>query len=362
MKKIHQPKTLQKLRDQIDQIDIKTLNLLSKRAIIAKQVAKVKSKSKNKNIFRPERESQIIRDIIKLNKGPLTDNNLEIIYKEIISSCLSLETEINVSYLGPTGSFSNLALKKFFGSMVSTVCRHSIIDIFADVVSSSVNYGIVPIENSNQGSIAQTLELLIDKPTMICGEINLNVRHFLLSKTKNISSISEIYAHEQTFLQCKDWINKNLHKCKKNIVSSNSEAARKAQLKKNSAAIASENCAREYNLRILKKNIQDFSNNVTRFIIIGNNTIGMSKDDKTSIVVSAANKPGSLYSLLQPLSKNNISMTKIESVPTKRKNWEYIFFLDIEGHSEEPKIKKALNSIKRKSTFYKNLGSYPKSI
>ncbi|MEC9206175.1 MAG: prephenate dehydratase [Pseudomonadota bacterium] len=362
MKKTSRSKALQKLRNQIDQIDVKSLNLLNKRAAIAKKIAQVKSDSNNKNIFRPERESQIIRDIIKLNKGPLTNSSLEIIYKEIISSCLSLETNINVSYLGPTGSFSNLALKKFFGSMVSPVCRDSIIDIFNDVISNTVNYGVVPIENSNQGSISQTLELLIDKSIMICGEINLDVKHFLLSKLKNISSISEIYAHEQTFLQCKDWIDKNLRNCKRIIVSSNSEAAKKARLKKNSAAIASENCADEYKLHVLKKNIQDFSNNVTRFIIIGNDTVGISKDDKTSIVVSASNKPGSLYSLLQPLSKNSISMTKIESVPTKRKNWEYMFFLDIDGHSEEPKIKKALNSIKRRSTFYKNLGSYPKSI
>ena len=354
-------KILQKLRKQIDDVDIKILDLLSKRAGIAKKTAKIKSNSKNQNIFRPDRESQIIKDILKLNKGPLTDNNLEIIYKEIISSCLALETDLKVSYLGPIGSFSELALKKFFGSMVLPTCKNSIVDIFNDVTSNIADYGVVPIENSNQGSIAQTLELLIDKPIVICGEVNLNVRHCLLSKTKNISGIKYIYAHEQTFLQCKDWINKNLPNCKKVIVASNSEAARKSKSIKNSAAIASENCANEYKLFILKKNIHDYFNNVTRFIIIGNNSVDISKTDKTSIIVSAANKPGSLYSLLQPLSKNNISMTKIESVPTKRKNWEYVFFLDIEGHSEQPKIKKALNSIRKKSTFYKHLGSYPRS-
>ena len=355
-------KVLQKLRNEIDGIDSKILDLLNKRANIAKKTAKIKSNSKNKNIFRPERESQIISNILKSNKGPLTNDHLSIIYKEIISSCLSLEADIKASFLGPIGSFSGLALKKFFGSTVTPICKNSIIDIFDDVISNTVDYGVVPIENSNQGSIGQTLELLIDKPVTICGEINLDIRHFLLSKMKNISSIKKIYAHEQTFMQCKNWLNKHLPNCKIINVASNSEAAKKVTKIKNSAAIAGQNCSYEYNLIILNKNIQDCFNNVTRFIMIGNNNVAMSGTDKTSIIVSTNNKSGALYSLLQPLSENNISMTKIESIPTKRKNWEYIFFIDIHGHIDQSKIKKALNIVKRKSTFYKNLGSYPKSI
>jgi len=353
---------LKKLRKEIDQIDSAILNLLSRRAKTAKKTAKIKSNSKNKNIFRPEREAQIIRNILKLNKGPLTDEHLSVIYKEIISSCLSLETDLKVSFLGPTGSFSGLALKKVFGSAVSPTCRDSIIEIFDDVISKTVDYGIVPIENSNQGSISQTLELLIDKPLLICGEINLDVKHCLLSNNKKFSSIKTIYAHEQTFLQCKNWLTKNLPNCKKINASSNSEAARRVTKIKNSAAIASHDCSSEYDLHILKNNIQDCFNNVTRFILIGSENIDMSGKDKTSIIVSADNKSGALYSLLKPLSTNKISMTKIESIPTKRKNWEYMFFLDVDGHIKQPKIKKALNLIKRKSTFFKNLGSYPKSI
>lgn len=355
-------KSLKKIRTEIDQIDLLVLNLLNRRAKTAKKAAKIKSNSNNKNIFRPEREAQIIRNIIKLNKGPLNKEHLSIIYREIISSCLSLETELKVSYLGPSGSFSEAAVKKVFGTSIIPTSRDSISGIFEDVISNTVNYGIVPIENSNQGSINQTLELLIDKPISICGEINLDIKHCLLSNNKSLSLIKTIYAHEQTYLQCKDWLTKNLPNCKRINVSSNSEAARKIKKIKNSAAIAGSNCAKKYNLHILKKNIQDCFNNATRFILIGIESVAASGKDKTSIIVSTKDKSGALYSLLKPLSTNKISMTKIESFPTKRKNWEYMFFVDIEGHISQTKVKQALNLIKKKSTFYKNLGSYPESI
>ena len=355
-------KSLKKLRTEIDQIDLLILKLLNRRAKTAKKAAEIKTNSTNKKIFRPERESQIIRNITKLNKGPLNKDHLSVIYKEIISSCLSLETELKVSFLGPSGSFSEAAVRKIFGSSLSPTCRDSISDIFEDVISNTVNYGIVPIENSNQGSINQTLELLIDKPILICGEVNLDIKHCLLSNNKNLNSIKTVYVHEQTYLQCKDWLAKNLANCKRINVSSNSEAARKVKKIKNSAAIAGSNCANKYNLHILKKNIQDCFNNATRFILIGTEPVAASGKDKTSIVVSTKDKSGALYSLLKPLSTNKISMTKIESIPTKRKNWEYMFFVDIVGHISQTKIKQALNLIKKESTFYKNLGSYPESI
>jgi len=354
--------TLKKIREKIDLIDLNILKLLCNRAKFAKDIAKVKTKLINKSAFRPDRESQIIRKILNANPGPLSNNHLLSIYKEIISSCLSLESDVKVSFLGPIGSFSGSAMKKFFGSTIKSSCNNSISDIFNDVITNSVDYGVIPIENSNQGSIKQTLELLIKKPVLICGEVNLTINHCLLSKLKSIKMIRKVYSHEQTFLQCRDWLQQNLPDIEKINVSSNSEAAKKVQKLKNSAAIAGLNCSNEYSLNVIKKNIHDSDNNTTRFIIIGNQNINKSGSDKTSIIVSTSNKPGSLFTLLEPLSKSKISMTKIESIPMKTKNWEYLFFLDIEGHIEDIKIKKALDKIKKKCSFYKNLGSYPKSV
>ena len=353
---------IKKIRKKIDTLDKEILQRLNTRGLLAKDIAKAKSVSNDKNIFRPEREAQILRKIISENKGPLNDGHLYSIYKEIISSCLSLETEVQVSYLGPEGSFSSSALKKFFGSSVTTSFKSSILEIFNDVESKRVDYGIVPIENSNQGSINQTLDYLISKDIVICGEVNYAIKHCLLSKNKNLKGIKKIYSHEQSFMQCSDWILKNLPNCEKYFMSSNSAAAKKVSKLSNAAAIASNDCSFNYKLNIIEKNIHDKANNTTRFIIIGKNHIAPSGSDKTSIIISLKNKSGALNSILEPLSKNKISMTKIESIPTKINNWEYMFLMDIDGHIAMPNINKTLSTIKSKSLFYKHLGSYPKSI
>ena len=352
---------LKQLREKIDLIDKKILSNLNKRANLAKEIAKVKLSS-DENLFRPERETQILNNLIKSNQGPMGKEHLISIYKEIISSCLSLETRIKVSCLGPKGSFSNAATTRFLGTNIQTTYVSSIDEIFDNVLLNMSDYGVIPVENSNQGTINQNLDLLIAKPITICGEINIAINHCLLSKSSNIDSIKTIYAHEQSFMQCRNWLKKNLSTCEIINVASNSEAAKKATRSIKSAAIASKVCASEYQLHVLRKNIHDNPNNITRFIIIGNKPVAMSGIDKTSIIVSASNTAGSLHSLLDPLTKNKISMTKIESIPTKVNNWEYMFFIDIEGHISQPKVKKALEAIKRKSSFYKHLGSYPKSI
>ena len=353
---------LKKIRRLIDKIDKQIIESLNQRGVLAQKIKKAKSQSSNQNIFRPEREAQILRNIRDINSGPLPNDHLHVIFREIISSCLALETDLQVGCLGPEQSYSNIAAKKFFGSAVTMHFSDSIHEIFSNVQKGAVNYGIVPIENSNQGSIKLTLEHLIKDNVMICGEVNLVIKHCLLSKAKNLKSIKKLYAHEQTFLQCNDWLTKNIPNVKRLFSSSNSAAVKKIIKLKDSAAIASNSCSAHYDIPILKNNIHDNSDNTTRFIVIGDQNIGGSGNDKTSILISIDNKSGALNSLLEPLSKNKISMSKIESIPTKINNWEYMFLLDIEGHIDDKLVKESLKEIQKKSIFFKNLGSYPRSI
>ena len=353
---------LKKIRLLIDQLDKDIVKKINERGKLAQQIKEAKHLSANKDIFRPEREAQILRKIKDINDGPLLDSHLQSIFREIMSSCLSLETELKVACLGPELSYSNIALNKFFGLSVNVIFYNSISDIFNDVNRQNIDYGVVPIENSNQGSVKDTLDHLIKDNVNISGEINLVIEHYLLSKAKKLNQIKKIYAHEQSFLQCNDWIIKNLPHASRVYTSSNSAAAKKIQTLKNSAAIASKNCSTLYKLPILQKNIHDVIDNTTRFIIIGNKPVSFSGKDKTSILITIDNQAGSLSKLLEPLSKSKISMTKIESIPTKINNWEYMFLIDIEGHIDDKKVSSALNLIKKKSVFFKHLGSYPKSI
>lgn len=354
--------SLSKIRMLIDKIDKQIIKSLNERGRLAKKIKQAKSFSSNKILFRPEREAQILRNIEKLNDGPLLDKHVQIIFREIISSCLSLETELKVSCLGPEQSYSNIALNKFFGSSVLTHFSDSLEKIFSDVKRKNIDFGIVPIENSSQGSIKETIEYLISDGVKICGEVNLFIQHCVLSNAKKTSDIKKIYAHEQTFLQCNNWISKNIPNAKRVFVSSNSAAAKKASKLTGSAAIASNTCSLFYKIPILKKNINDNIDNMTRFIVIGNQVVEPSGSDKTSILVSVDNKAGALNNLLSCLAKKNISMSKIESIPTKINNWEYMFLLDIDGHVKEKIVSNTLKQIEQKSVFYLNLGSYPKSI
>ena len=338
---------LSKIRAVIDKLDKQIIKNLNERGKLAQKIKKAKSLSNNNNLFRPEREAQILRSLENFNDGPLTNENLRSIFREIISSCLSLEKKLKISCLGTEQSYSNIALVKFFGSSVDINFHDSINSIFDDVNTGNMDFGIVPIENSNQGSIKITIERLIKEEIKICGEINLTIKHCLLSHSKNLNNIQKIYAHEQTFLQCNDWLTKNMPTAQRIFCSSNSAASKKIMKVKNIAAIASKNCSTHYKIPVLKNNIHD---------------IDISGVDKTSILVSVKNKAGALKNLLESLSINRISMSKIESIPTKINNWEYMFLLDIDGHTNNKNVSSALKDIKKKSTFYKFLGSYPKSI
>ena len=353
---------LKKFRQQIDLLDKKILKLLSERATIAKDVAEYKKKSNNTNIFRPDRESQIIKNLRSLNNGPLSAEHIHNIYREIISSCLSLETNLTVSYLGPEGTYSEIATNKFFGKSVIKNSKNTIFDVFNDIKNNNSDYGVVPVENSNQGSIKKTLDFLIKYQINICGEQNVSIKHCLMSNTSSLSKINKVYAHNQTLSQCDSWLSKNLPNAQYISSDSNAQAALLVKKYKNSACIGSKVCSKIYKLKIISENIHDIHNNTTRFLIIGNNDVDKSGNDKTTFVMSLDNKAGALSSSLEILAKSKISMTKIESIPTKDKNWEYLFIVDVSGHINDKKISEALNRIASKAKYFQILGSYPKSI
>ena len=353
---------LKKFRTNIDIIDKKLLKLLNQRANIAKEVADYKKSSNNKIIFRPDRESQIIKSLRALNKGPLNADHIHNIYREIISSCLSLETNLNVSFLGPIGTYSEIAMTKFFGSSIEKNSKKNIHEVFDSVKNNTCDYGVVPVENSNQGSIKSTLDFLIKYKVNICGEQNIPIKHCLMSQSNSASGIKKIYAHNQTLSQCSSWLSKNYPNAEYIASDSNAQATLIAKKNKNSSCIANEICSKVYKLKIIARNIHDVHNNTTRFLIIGNTEVSKSKNDKTTFIMSLHNKAGALSKALEVLASNKISMTKIESIPTKEKNWEYLFLIDISGHIGEKKVFNALTRIESFSRFFQCLGSYPKSI
>tara|TARA_B100001063_G_scaffold219632_1_gene223915 strand:- start:3227 stop:4294 length:1068 start_codon:yes stop_codon:yes gene_type:complete len=353
---------LKKFREKIDLIDKKILNLLNQRANIAKQVADYKKSSNNTIIFRPDRESQIIKNLRSINKGPLNNNHIYNIYREIISSCLSLETNLNVSFLGPEGTYSEIATTKFFGSSIKKNSENNIHDVFDAVKNKTSHYGVVPVENSNQGSIKSTLDFLIKYKVNICGEQNIPIKHCLMSNSSSKPKIKKIYAHNQTLSQCSTWISRNYPNVECIASDSNAQAALNAKKYKNAACIANEVCSKLYKLKIISTNIHDIHNNTTRFLIIGNTEVSRSNNDKTTFIMSLRNKSGELAKTLQVLSENKLSMTKIESIPTKEKNWEYLFLIDLSGHISDKNVSNALTKIESSSQFFQLLGSYPKSI
>ena len=351
-------KNLNKFRIDIDNIDNKLLDLLSRRATVAQKVGKLKNDG---IIYRPEREAQVLSRLIKNNKGPLSNESITNIFNSIISNCRALEKKLSVSFLGPLGTFSEEATIQQFGENIETVPTDSIDEVFNHVQSGGAHYGVVPVENSTEGAISRTLDLLLTKDLKICGEIILPVHHFCLSKNNNLKKIKTIYAHGQSLAQCHDWLMSNLPDIKKIAVMSNAEGARLASKEKNTAAIASSRAADLFNLNVLYKNIEDEQSNSTRFLVLSTEDVKPSSNDKTSIVLATKNRPGAIAELVAPFAKNKVSMTKLESRPAKIGMWEYVFFIDIEGHQTKNSVKTALKIIESKASFMKILGSYPKN-
>ena len=360
--------TLDDLRQQIDAIDCKIHEQLNQRAKLAQQVAEVKLRDTPEesngevSFYRPEREAQVLRRVKERNQGPLADDTVAHIFREIMSACLALEKPLSVAYLGPEGTFTHSAAIKHFGHAVVAKPVDSIDQVFCQVESGEVIYGIVPVENSTEGMVNHTLDNFIKSNVQICGEVELLINlHLLVNADATRESIKKICAHQQALAQSRNWLDNNWPNIEREAVSSNAKAARLAAEDSSIAAIAGEMASELYGLSRIAENVQDLSSNTTRFLIIGREYVQPSGEDKTSIIVSTRNKPGALYHLLEPFEREGVMLTRIDTRPSRTENWAYLFFMEFEGHQEDEQIKKILAELEEQSLMLKVLGSYPKA-
>lgn len=354
-------KDLKPLRDQIDAIDAQMLELLNRRGQIAQQVGHVKAQT-DAPIFRPEREAQVLRGVAERNPGPLASTDLQTIFREIMSACRALERRVTVAYLGPAGTYSEQAAYQQFGRAIETLSCASIDEVFRAAEAGTADFGVVPIENSTEGTINRTLDLLLQTPLVISGELSIPVHHSLMTRSGAMDGVTCICAHSQALAQCQTWLTQNYPNVERRAVASNGEAARLASENPAIAAVASEIAGQRYNLQIVKAHIQDDPHNRTRFAVIGRLKTTPSGSDQTSLVLSVKNEAGAVYRMLEPLSKHGVSMTRFESRPARTGSWEYNFFVDLEGHAQDEKVARALVELKEHAAFFKLLGSYPFSL
>lgn len=347
---------LQELRHQIDGVDERLVALLNERARLCQQVGHVKQGAA---VYRPEREAQVLRRVREINAGPLPAEALSRLYVELMSACRGLEAALSVAYLGPPGTFSEEAVVKHFGGAVAGVPCNSIDETFQSVESGTATFGVVPIENSTEGAVGRTNDLLFLKPLAICGEVMLPVHQCLMNRSGKADGFTKIYSHSQSLAQCRGWLNAHYSKVERVAVVSNAEAARLASLDDNAAAVAGRLAAQRYGLQIVVPNIEDEQRNITRFVVIGTQRAGPTGRDRTSLVMTTRNRPGAIYELLLPLARHQVSMSRLESRPARSGLWEYLFFMDVEGHETDDNVAKALAEMRDKATFVKVLGSYP---
>ena len=353
------PDNLKQLRARIDALDLEILKVVSERASAAHAIGKLKDDG---TVYRPEREAQVLRRLAEANPGPLPDKVIMHLFTEVISACRALEDAFSIASLGPRGTFSEEAVVKHFGGQAPVMLCTSIDEVFRSVESGNVGYGVVPIENSTEGAVGRTLDFLLSTPLKICGEVLLPVHQNLLSKSNDISTVKRIFSHAQSLGQCNRWLAQNCPHAKRVPVASNAEAAKMAQDDAESAAIAGRAAAAHYGLSIIADNIEDEPNNTTRFVVISRQEVPPSGNDKTSLVMSTRNVPGAIHELLTPLANNRVSMTRLESRPSRTGLWEYVFFLDMEGHQSEGNVARALEEMRELAAFLKILGSYPVAV
>ncbi|MFP4611633.1 MAG: prephenate dehydratase [Thiohalophilus sp.] len=353
---------LKKLREQIDQLDEQLQALITERARLAEEVARTKQAEGEEVFYRAEREAEVLRGVMQRNQGPLSNEEMARLFREIMSACLALERIMNIAFLGPEGTFTQAAALKHFGHSVQTLPLATIGDVFREVESGNASYGVVPVENSTEGVINHTLDEFMSSSLSICGEVELRIHHHLLSKNPDIRNIHKVYSHRQSLAQCRRWLDMHLSQVQQIDVSSNAEAARLASTDPESAAIAGESAADIYALDYLAKNIEDHPENTTRFLVVGKRETPPSGNDKTSMLVYTRNKPGALYTMLAPFAKHNISMSRIESRPSHQGMWNYAFFIDIEGHIDNDNVRQAIDELEQTASMVKILGSYPRAV
>jgi len=352
---------LARLRGEIDAIDEEVLRLISRRAGHAQAIGEAKKAAGQFSFWSPEREAEVLKKVEAANPGPLPGKFLRRWYLELMSACLALEKPLRVAYFGPEGSYTHAAALKYFGSSAQAVPEVSIGEVFRQTECGEVDLGVVPVENSTEGIVSHTLDMFLNSPLCICGETLLRIHHHLLSQETKLESVARVYAHPQSLAQCRRWLERHLPHAECIAASNNAEAVRIAAKEAKAAAIAGKHAAQLYALPILASHLEDEPSNTTRFLILGNQPRKPTGQDKTSLLSLTLDEPGTLLRLLEPLAKHGISMSKIESRPSKRGLWNYVFFLDIEGHREEPLIAEALEEMKKASILFKVLGSYPRA-
>jgi len=360
---------LEKLRQEIDRLDDELLRLLNRRASLAREIGGLKQGAP---AYRPEREAEILRRVSAASAGPLSAPRVAAVFREVISACRALEEPIRVTYLGPEGTFSEQAVRKHFGTAVEAQPTGSVDEAFRRCESGGAQFTVVPVENSTEGVVGRTLDLLLATPLVICGEVELRVQQNLLArgeaKALDLKAIRRVYSHAQSLAQCHGWLAQNLPGVERIPVASNAEAAQRAAREQGAAAIAGEAAAERYGLAVLARAIEDAPNNTTRFLVLGNVAAAPTGRDRTSLVLSAENKPGAVHALLTPLARHGVSMTRIESRPSRQALrsgtalWEYVFFIDVEGHQRDATVAQALGELKEKAPFLKVLGSYPVAV
>jgi chorismate mutase/prephenate dehydratase len=350
------------LRDHIDGVDRELLQLLNRRAGLALEVGELKKKE-GSVAFRPEREAQVIEGMKSANTGPLKTDSVAPIWREIMSACRALETPTRVAYLGPAGTFSELAALGFFGSSIVKVPCANFDEIFRTTSAGAADFGVVPVESSAEGVVSRSLDLFLTTPLTIIGETSLFVRHNLLRRDNSLADIEAVCAHPQALAQCHGWLSHHLPNVERRSVSSNAEGARLASLDSRLAAIASERASSEYGLHVVTPAIQDDPHNRTRFVVLADPhqhpAPRASGNDCTSLVVSVINKPGAVHDMLMPLKQHGVSMTRFESRPARSGQWEYYFYIDLQGHPDQPRVAAALKELRAACAFFKLLGTYP---
>lgn len=356
---------LQQTRTRIDTVDNQLQALLNERAQLARLVGISKaSGGQTVDFYRPEREAQVLRRLKSQNKGPLRNEEILRLFREIMSACLAQQEPLKVAFLGPEGTFTQAAVLTHFGHSVRALALTSIDEVFHEVEAANADFGVVPIENSTEGTVNNTLDRFMNSPLKICGEVELRIHHYLMGKMTQLSQVKRICSHPQALAQCRGWLDEHLPKVERVPVSSNAEGARRARDERGTAAIAGDTAAEVYELKILVAQIEDRPDNTTRFFILGRKLFDPSGDDRTTLLVSTthAEHSGALFRLLEPLAKHRISMTRIESRPSQRRKWDYVFFIDIEGHAQDPAIAKALTALKQRASLFRVLGSYPRAV
>ena len=352
---------LSELRQRIDEVDGRLLELLGERGRLVLEVGALKHAT-NAPVWRPEREAQILRRLAERNPGPLPDVAIAAVWREVISGCRELERRLRVAYLGPAGTFSEQAVLAQFGQGVEAGACVSIAEVFRATEAGTADFGVVPVENSSEGAVNRSLDLFLQSPLKICGEVSVPVRHHLLTHSGTMQGVTRICAHAQALAQCTGWLNRNYPTLERVPVSSNAEGARLAALEPHTAGIAGDGALGRYEVRVVAQSIQDDPLNRTRFAVIGNHLCGASGEDQTSLILSVPDRAGAVHALIEPLSRHGVSMKRFESRPARQGNWEYYFYIDLLGHEADASVAAALAEIRAHAAFFKSLGSYPREV